>query len=134
MNLQPVNDSIIFQFFDDSTSDRFVNKTNTGLAIAISATDQSTPLILRILQHAWVEPHSLHAWRRNSSPDNRRTHRIYPERDAFCLRAFDCHFWAQMSLWRQTSRCLALISTRRRMITGPIGCTSWRCLSSGKTR
>ena len=41
MNLQPVNDGIIFQFFDDSTSDRFVNKTNTGLAIAISATDQS---------------------------------------------------------------------------------------------
>lgn len=41
MHLKPVKNGIIFQFYDDSTSTRFINKTESGIAIAISAKDQS---------------------------------------------------------------------------------------------
>ena len=41
MHIQPLKDGIIFQFYDDSTSSRFVNKTESGIAIAISAKDQA---------------------------------------------------------------------------------------------
>ena len=41
MHIQPLKDGIIFQFYDDSTSSRFVNKTKSGIAIAISAKDQA---------------------------------------------------------------------------------------------
>ena len=41
MHIQPLKDGIIFQFYDDSTSTRFVNKTKSGIAIAISAKDQA---------------------------------------------------------------------------------------------
>ena len=41
MHIQPLKDGIIFQFYDDSTSTRFVNKTESGIAIAISANDQA---------------------------------------------------------------------------------------------
>jgi co-chaperonin GroES (HSP10) len=41
MHIQPLEDGIIFQFYDDSTSTRFVNKTKSGIAIAIEAKDQA---------------------------------------------------------------------------------------------
>ena len=41
MNLHPLMDGIFFQFYDDSTSTRFINKTGSDIATAISATDQS---------------------------------------------------------------------------------------------
>lgn len=41
MNIKPLNDGIIFQFYDDSTSTRFVNRTESGIAIAIEAKDQA---------------------------------------------------------------------------------------------
>lgn len=41
MHIQPIKDGIIFEFYDDSTSTRFVNKTKSGIAIAISAKDQA---------------------------------------------------------------------------------------------
>lgn len=41
MHIQPLKDGIIFQFYDDSTSSRFVNKTESGIAIAIGAKDQA---------------------------------------------------------------------------------------------
>lgn len=39
--IQPTTNSIIFSFYDDSTSSRFINKTASGIAIAISAKDQA---------------------------------------------------------------------------------------------
>jgi co-chaperonin GroES (HSP10) len=41
MNLTPTLNGIIFEFYDDSTSTRFVNRTASGIAIAISAKDQA---------------------------------------------------------------------------------------------
>lgn len=40
-HLEPLKDGIIFKFYDDATSTRFVNKTASGIAIAISAKDQA---------------------------------------------------------------------------------------------
>lgn len=39
--IAPVLNGIIFEFYDDSTSTRFVNRTASGIAIAISAKDQA---------------------------------------------------------------------------------------------
>lgn len=41
MHIKPLKNGIIFQFYDDSTSTRFVNKTESGIAIAIAAKDQA---------------------------------------------------------------------------------------------
>ena len=40
-NFEPLTNGIIFEFFDDSTNTRFVNKTSSGIMIAISAKDQA---------------------------------------------------------------------------------------------
>ena len=40
-DLTPVLNGIIFEFYDDSTHTRFINKTASGIAIAISAKDQA---------------------------------------------------------------------------------------------